>query len=158
MRKSVLYVLFVFALIGSLLPLKPVRAATCYGSGCAGRDPVQTGCYSGSTVLSGAPVYAYGTEGWVIGKIELRYSDACKTKWSRIIPYNYSVYLGGPIYNNSYGFMKKVGISGGYNLKYGVGIINTAMIYGPGVSWQACGAIKITNGYYYITCTGGSTK
>lgn len=158
MKKFALYALFILVLIGSLLPSQSARAATCTGSGCAGKDPVATGCYSGSTVLSSAPVYAYGTGGWIVGKIELRYSSTCKTKWSRVVPYNYAVYPGGPVYKYSYAFMKKVGYAPGYNQKYGTGTINSTMVYGPGVKWQACGAIKISGGSYYITCTGGSTK
>jgi hypothetical protein len=54
----------------------PALAVTCSGRGCDNRDPAQTGCSSGSTVAD-----AVNTRQ---GRMELRWSPACRTNWVRI--------------------------------------------------------------------------
>lgn len=58
-------------------------AATCSGSSCNGQSPETTGCAASATTLQ--TVYIrYNGAGAAIGKVELRSSSTCKTRWSRV--------------------------------------------------------------------------
>jgi len=54
----------------------PVAAATCSGTGCDNKDPVNTGCAS-----SGSSVASKDT---AKGRFHLYYSSVCKTNWIRV--------------------------------------------------------------------------
>lgn len=144
-------------------PTNSVLAASCSGSQCTGKDPVATGCASNITVLSSANLrISYSTSKFAWGKVDLVYSNTCKTKWARVTSYNLKVQPDGATVNWDYVFMKKYGQTAGYYQKKGVGTtIWTSQIYAPNVSWMACGSLG--EGYYnfasdYIICTGASTK
>jgi hypothetical protein len=66
-----------------LMPVGPAQAATCSGYGCDGRDPVVTGCASG-TVTNTGTTYIYNGAGQALAYLELRYSVGCATNWGRI--------------------------------------------------------------------------
>lgn len=61
----------------------PAQAATCSGFGCDGRDPIVTGCASG-TVTNTGTTYIYNSAGQPLAYLELRYSVGCATNWGRI--------------------------------------------------------------------------
>lgn len=65
----------------TLLMAPDAQAASCSGSNCNDKDPVATGCGSGSTVADTAPMYNGGTA-------ELRWSRTCQTNWVRISNYS----------------------------------------------------------------------
>jgi hypothetical protein len=54
----------------------PGVMASCSGHGCDHRDPAAAGCASGTTVADSAQT-AYG-------RVEMRWSAACKTNWLRV--------------------------------------------------------------------------
>ncbi|MGW4209448.1 DUF2690 domain-containing protein [Lentzea sp. NPDC004789] len=59
---------------------EPVEVAvTCSGSGCDDKDPEATGCASGAVTAAAVTSSK--------GRIELRYSSTCGTKWVRIPSY-----------------------------------------------------------------------
>lgn len=66
-----------------VMPAGPAQAATCSGYGCDGRDPVATGCASG-TVTNTGTTYIYNSAGQPLAYLELRYGAACGTNWGRI--------------------------------------------------------------------------
>lgn len=53
------------------------RAASCYRDSCNGKSPVAEGCNTGATTVK-----EFSTGGWV--RVELRYSAACRSAWTRI--------------------------------------------------------------------------
>ena len=56
-------------------------------------DPVTTGCSNSAITLASTPILdplASAFSGATIGRVELRYSTACRTKWARI-----DSYIGG---------------------------------------------------------------
>ncbi|NKE56709.1 DUF2690 domain-containing protein [Lentzea sp. PSKA42] len=65
----------------TLLMAPDAQAASCSGRSCNDKDPVATGCSSGSTVADTASMYTGG-------KAELRWSPACRTNWVRISNYS----------------------------------------------------------------------
>jgi hypothetical protein len=66
-----------------VMPAQSALAATCSGYGCDGRDPIATGCASG-TVTNTATTYIYNGAGQALAYLELRYSVGCATNWGRI--------------------------------------------------------------------------
>ncbi|MGW4206390.1 DUF2690 domain-containing protein [Lentzea sp. NPDC004789] len=64
----------------SCLMAPDASAASCSGRGCNDKDPVATGCSSGSTVADSKPMYPSG-------RAELRWSPTCRTNWVRITDY-----------------------------------------------------------------------
>ncbi len=58
----------------SLTSAAPARAASCFGSSCAGLRPVATGCAADQRLLTRNVTR--------VGTVELWYSNACHTKWS----------------------------------------------------------------------------
>jgi hypothetical protein len=160
--KAVLRTIVAISLLVSFLsfPTSNALAATCSGPGCTGTDPVATGCAGNVTVLSSARLWIYYTPSGTWGKVDLMYSNTCKTKWARVTSYNIKVQPDGEAVNWDYAFMKKVGLAGGYYQKKGhTTTIYTNQVYAPGVSWQACGSLgEIGYSSDPIICTGGSTK
>lgn len=67
-----------------LSAMLPAQAATCSGMGCDGQDPVQTGCANGAYTVASDYIYQWGV---AIGRVDLRYSPACETNWTRTISY-----------------------------------------------------------------------
>ncbi len=132
---------------------------TCYGDYCSGRYADETGCDEDAYTIADADVtrkgltfgvhiskepgvdVGSGDSNDVIGRLELRHSDTCKTNWAR-----YSS-LGGDGSANIMG-VNFVGIEqdGGYTQKRDIGgLLNgspsavsfTPMIYGPDREYQA---------------------
>jgi Protein of unknown function (DUF2690) len=66
-----------------LMPAGSAQAATCSGFGCDGRDPIATGCASG-TVTNTGTTYIYNSAGQALAYLELRYGVGCATNWGRI--------------------------------------------------------------------------
>lgn len=65
----------------TLLMAPDAQAASCSGHGCNEKDPVTTGCSSGSTIADTAPMYNGG-------RAELRWSPTCRTNWVRVSNYS----------------------------------------------------------------------
>jgi hypothetical protein len=59
----------------------PALAATCSSYNCDGKDPVVTGCSSGSYTVTTAPVTWSGRR---YDTVELRWSPTCQTNWARV--------------------------------------------------------------------------
>jgi hypothetical protein len=68
----------------------PALAATCYNTSCDGRDPQATGCAASAYTLTSSTIYMPRdpTEGFgnssPIGRVDLRFSPVCGTKWIRL--------------------------------------------------------------------------
>jgi Protein of unknown function (DUF2690) len=81
-----------FSLLAAVLP-QSASAATCYGTGCQNRDPQLTGCSAGAYTLNSATIYEplVHDEGFgdyaAVGRVDLRFSPTCGTKWARITTY-----------------------------------------------------------------------
>jgi hypothetical protein len=59
----------------------PAHAASCSGSSCEGADPQSTGCAADAYTLETRSLY--NSAGNRVGKVDLRYSLACRGAWSR---------------------------------------------------------------------------
>ncbi len=57
----------------------PPNSVTCYGDYCSGRDPQTTGCAADATTVAWRDVPG--------ARLELRWSQTCKTNWARYIQY-----------------------------------------------------------------------
>jgi hypothetical protein len=82
MRKAkiVLFVLITIMLpIVSGFPLATVAYALCSGSGCNNTDPQTTGCSADAATVK----TKYPASG--LARVELRFSDACQTRWARTV-------------------------------------------------------------------------
>lgn len=64
----------------------PTIAASCYASGCHGKDPQAQGCSSGATTLQEFTESGY--------RLELRYSSACYAAWVRVASQGYWSQVG----------------------------------------------------------------
>jgi hypothetical protein len=53
-------------------------AATCFGDGCTGKDPIATGCANDAVTVASIKLP------WVIQTLDLRWSPSCKTNWARM--------------------------------------------------------------------------
>jgi hypothetical protein len=87
-KKNVLVILLAAALTSvSIVTVTstPAQAATCSGYGCDGLDPNATGCSAGANDTGST--YLYNASGSIVGLLELRYSPACGTNWSRVTSY-----------------------------------------------------------------------
>lgn len=106
-----------------------VQATTSGSSGSAwdGVSPSGTACEADATTVATAK-NSYG-------KVELRWSNSCKTNWARVIP-NSSSY-------STYGKIRRTSDGRTYSTS-GTGARFTAMVYAPSV--QACASGTI-NGY-----------
>lgn len=67
------------AAIGAVAIPSTAGAVSCYGDYCSGQDPMATGCANDASVTD-----------FVNGdnlRLELRWSQTCKTNWARVIVY-----------------------------------------------------------------------
>ena len=55
----------------------------CDGYGCDNKDPIAMGCAADAITVASAPIYS-NFDGQQIGYVELRWSAACGTNWSRV--------------------------------------------------------------------------
>lgn len=69
----------------------PASAATCYAGSCTGKDPRATGCDRDATNLGARNLYS--STGSQVGKVELRYSQACRAAWARATSTSGSRYM-----------------------------------------------------------------
>jgi hypothetical protein len=110
-----------------------IKDSGCTGRCLDGKDPNATGCDVGaSTVRSATGTY---------GKVELRWSNSCKTNWTRIVP-NSSKY-------STYGKIRRATDGKNYS-KSGAGSIWTPMVYAP--TERACASGKINGKSISETC------
>jgi Protein of unknown function (DUF2690) len=63
------------------------NSVTCWGDWCSGQNPRDTHCADDATTIKEVDIFA--TDGWTStpinrGKLELRWSPTCKTKWARL--------------------------------------------------------------------------
>lgn len=112
--------------------LEVVEQALCSGVACNGVDPNVTGCDVGASTLA--------TKTFAQGKLELRYSSTCKTKWAKVTR-NDGARLSGAWVQTSSGTGK------GTTTDWVVwSYMWSNMWYAPSTSMQACAIIT--------TCTG----
>ncbi|MCG5219363.1 DUF2690 domain-containing protein [Streptosporangium sp. KLBMP 9127] len=74
-RALAMAALFGTALLGAQATPVNAAAVTCSGYGCDHKDPVDTGCSAGSTVVD--------KKSTAKGVFELRWSPNCQTNWVR---------------------------------------------------------------------------
>ncbi len=56
-------------------------APTCQGNDCDYQDPMDSGCYADARTVESVPL-VYRDE--QVGKVDLRWSPACQTNWTRV--------------------------------------------------------------------------
>ena len=140
--KSVLVLLItVIFVIASSFPFASVAFALCSGAGCNNTDPGTTGCNADvATVRTMYPASGKA-------RVELRFSDACQTRWSKVINIASLNYWGNATLR--YWYYHSVYLGPGYstysNQRYGSG-------------YQACGDVGSSAMNYLINdaarCTG----
>jgi hypothetical protein len=82
MRKVKLVLILVITtifVITSSFPFASVVMALCSGTGCNNTDPNTTGCYADAATVR--TVYPASGK----ARVELRFSDACQTRWSKTV-------------------------------------------------------------------------
>jgi hypothetical protein len=113
---------------GESCPANYVQAtssSTSSGSSWDGKSPSGTVCEQDATTV------AYNSNSY--GKVELRWSNTCKTNWTRVVP-NSSSY-------STYGKIRRTSDQRSYTIS-GTGTRFTAMVYAPTVQACASGSIK----------------
>lgn len=66
-------------LIASSFPFASVALALCSGAACNNTNPITTGCNSDAATVR--TVYPASGK----ARVELRFSDACQTRWAKTI-------------------------------------------------------------------------
>lgn len=126
---------------------KPAMIADvgCSGHGCDGKDPVQMGCANDATTV--AQRSYYNVSGEFIVKVELRWSNTCKTNWAKASywtsVYQPTVELWSP---NPSGTRRQTYTYPGYT-QYTYG----DMYYAPSESISACVTNVPNNGDRFCT-------
>lgn len=80
MRKATIALVVVITtmiMVASSYPFAGVAYALCSGSGCNNTDPQTTGCSADAATVK----TKYPASG--LARVELRFSDACQTRWAR---------------------------------------------------------------------------
>ncbi len=123
-----------------LTPAAPASAASCYGLGCEGKDPNYTGCASDARDLQAVTVR--NSNGTAVGKVQLRYSPACRASWSRVESFSGPRYLTAALdrYNGGQGIHHKSGAS--------KTVMYTSMV------WMADGRAYRAVGHLYYSSSG----
>lgn len=62
------------------------QAVSCYGDYCSGRDPVSSGCGADARTVASVDITG--------ARLELRWSNRCKTNWARYVQYPRGWYFG----------------------------------------------------------------
>lgn len=102
----------------------PAQAVSCYGDYCSGKDPMATGCGSDGRTVASVDITG--------ARIELRWSNRCKTNWARYIQYPRGWYFGNvplelrAVQAGGYTQRRSYGNEG-----TGTGTTWTPMIYSP---------------------------
>lgn len=128
----------IFAIASSFL-YASIVFALCSGAACNNTDPGTTGCNAGAATVR--RVYPPSA------RVELRFSDACQTRWSQVWNLYSQNYWGNATLR--YWYYHSVYLGPGYsaysNQRYGSG-------------YQACGAVGPSPMNYLINnsanCTG----
>lgn len=119
--------------IASSFPYASVVFALCSGSGCNNTDPGTTGCSAAAATVR--TVYPASGK----ARVELRFSDACQTRWSKVINIASLNYWGNATLR--YWYYHSVYLGPGYstysNQRYGSG-------------YQGCGDVGATQMNYLI--------
>ena len=76
------YLLSMIVLTSFIFVFCPAQAVTCLGTSCENKDPRDTGCAADSKTITAASAVAEDAFNKVI--VQLRYSNTCKTNWTRI--------------------------------------------------------------------------
>lgn len=99
---------------------------SCSGNGCNGLDPSSTPCASGAVTVAGgtANIYRNGTLE-LIGQVELRWSAACGTNWSRVTRYD------GAFAEGMYATVRRSDGLAYTDFHTGFGTIWSRMVYAP---------------------------
>lgn len=137
LRRGLLAVAMLAALLsmGSIAFGAPqARAATCSGYGCDGRDPDATGCSSGAYTANSVNVYDFNHGNQYLGTIELRYSPACGTNWSRVTSAVGVTYLQA--------IVQRMSDHVYYNDQGNYLVVWSDMVYAPTVRACATGTIR----------------
>lgn len=80
--KGRLLALSIIMFFGLLVPARPAAAASCYNTGCEGRDPYASGCNSNYYAVYTKAVYNGG--GGFLGYVKLMYSNSCGANWAQV--------------------------------------------------------------------------
>lgn len=106
--------------------------ALCSGSGCNGDDPHDSGCDLDAVTLA--------TRSFSNGKLELRYSNTCKTKWAKVTRNDGKKYSTAWIEKTDGGLRNETwdGVNWNYMWSW--------QWYTPGVSVRACSQITSCSG------------
>lgn len=114
----------------------PVRAASCYGHTCNGKDPISQGCHYDAVTKTQAPIWYGYAISWQGGVVELRYSAACNARWARVTSYVGVAHIMGhlttgsyPIPNTWFNVPESLGESDYYGNMYGAPIKAQGSIY-----------------------------
>lgn len=88
----------------AVAPAGPAAAASamCSGYGCDSWDPIISGCYTSAVTVASAPIWSKGVQ---LGTVDLRWSTACKTNWTRVTSYINNTYFYAYVYRYSDGKM-----------------------------------------------------
>lgn len=127
--------------IVSSFPLTGVAYALCSGAGCNGTDPITTGCSADAATVK----TKYPASG--LARVELRFSDACQTRWAKTINIGSLNYYANATLRYWY-----------YGTQYVApgNTVYSAQRYGSGQ--RACGDVGTSPMYYFINdlprCTG----
>ncbi|MBV6400940.1 MAG: hypothetical protein CNIPEHKO_01235 [Anaerolineales bacterium] len=144
MRKvkiSLIVMILIMIVVVSSFPLAGVAYALCSGSACNGTDPQLTGCSADAATVK----TKYPPSG--LARVELRFSDACQTRWSKVINIAALNYWANATLR--YWYYKSVYLGPGYTAY-------SFQRYGSG--YRACGDVGPTQMNYLINdlprCTG----
>lgn len=74
----ILLITSIFVIVSSF-PFASIALALCSGVGCNNTDPITTGCSADAATVK----TKYPASG--LARVELRFSDACQTRWARTV-------------------------------------------------------------------------
>lgn len=136
-----------FLVFGLFLGVEPTSKA--FALSYDGSNPVSTGCANDAVTKS----YSYISDSYgnIYGKVELKWSEKCKTSWGKINLYHAAPYDNGAYYANAvvYSYTS----SGTYRTRYTCGSSggNGAIMKGQ----TSCYTAQVYNGAGYIAKAKG---
>jgi hypothetical protein len=103
-----------------------------------GQDPVSSGCSNSAVTVATAPIKA--GDGTVLGRVDLRWSNACHTNWARTVSYGSIESYGAPV-----AYVTRTSDNKQYSSNYGApgGTVWTPMVYGQALCVYATGGIDL---------------
>jgi hypothetical protein len=146
MRKLKFFLIVLISIVVTILsifPLAGIVYALCNGTACNNTDPQSTGCSaSAATVRTKYPASG-------LARVELRFSDACQTRWART--YNISslnYYANATL---RYWYYKALYIAPGINVysnqRYGSGYQGCGDVAGSPMNYLINDSARCTTSY-----------